>query len=61
MRLRKSVWMTTFILIYFITMTAVFAEDWIAAGHTTRLVITIIFELVIIVAMYLFIKKRENL
>lgn len=49
------------LMIYLGIMTAVFAPDWIASGRATQLYIMVAFEIVIIIALTIFLRKRENL
>ena len=53
--------MPAVILIYFTVMTVIFAQDWIASGHTTYLSITIAFELLILILLIIFLRKREGI
>lgn len=53
--------MPAVILIYFTVMTVIFAQDWIASGHTTYLSITIAFELLILILLIIFLRKRERI
>ncbi len=59
-KIKKSVWLTSLILIYTLVMTFLFAGDWIASGNTTRLILTLAAQLVFIIALYFFLRKREQ-
>lgn len=59
-KLRKSVWMPLLLLIYLIGMTAWFAPRLIAQGETLRLVVVFFSEIAIIIALRIFLRKREN-
>ena len=47
-------------LIYLIAMTLYYGGDLIAQGEIARLVIVFIIELAIIIALRIFLKKREE-
>lgn len=56
----RSVWMPCLLLIYLFGMTAWFAPSLIANGEIVRLVVVFVTELAIIIALRIFLKKRES-
>ncbi|MCM1153139.1 MAG: hypothetical protein NC328_05750 [Muribaculum sp.] len=60
-RLRRSFWIPLLLLIYFSVLCIYCGGDWIKSGHTWRLVISCVFELIIVVALYFSLRRREHL
>lgn len=60
-RLRKSMWLPVILLLYMGVLMAFNAGEWISTGHTLRVVITGICELLIITALYFALRRREKL
>lgn len=58
---RKSVWLPVALLIYISCMTALYARDYIATGHSVRLWVTVGIEVAIIIALTFFLRKREKI
>ena len=52
--------MPTLLLVYLVGMTLWFAPSLIANGEIARLIIVFLSELAIIVALRIFLKKRES-
>ncbi len=48
------------LLIYAGAMTAYFSADWIASGRSTQFYISIAAEAIVIILLYIFLRKREN-
>ena len=59
-RFPRSQWLPALMLIYLIAMTLYYGGDLIAQGEIARLVIVFIIELAIIIALRIFLKKREE-
>lgn len=59
-RIPKSTWMPCLLLIYLFGMTIWFAPSLIANGEIARLIIVFVSELAIIIALRIFLKKREE-
>lgn len=59
-RIPRSQWLPALMLIYLIAMTLYYGGDLIAQGEIARLVIVFIIELAIIIALRIFLKKREE-
>lgn len=59
-KIPRSVWMPCLLLIYLFGMTAWFAPSLIANHEISRLIIVFVSDIAIIVALRIFLKKREN-
>lgn len=60
-KIKKSIWLPAVIFIYFICMTFMFAPELIQTHQTTRLVTVAAIEIVVIIALHFFLKKREEI
>lgn len=61
MRKYKYIWLPTLLAIYFLFMTFYFGMDLLRSGESSRFWITVGAELVVLVALVFFLKKREKL
>ena len=61
MRKYKYIWLPTLLAIYFVFMTVYFGLDLLRAGEDLRFWGTIIAEMVVLIALVIFLKKRERL
>ncbi len=61
MRKYKYIWLPTLLAIYFVFMTVYFGLDLLRSGETFRFWATIGAELVVLIALVFFLKKRERL
>lgn len=61
MKLRKSVFLPIVISIYFIIMAVWFGRDLIAAGRIGQFSTICAVEIAVIIAMIIFLRKRENI
>ncbi|MDE7420081.1 MAG: hypothetical protein K2N35_07715 [Muribaculaceae bacterium] len=61
MRKYKYIWLPTLLAIYFVFMTVYFGLDLLRAGENLRFWGTIIAEMVVLIALVIFLKKRERL
>lgn len=59
-RIKKSVWLPAVLTVYFIAMMAVFGPELVRNGETARFITVSIIEIIIIVLVHLFFKKRER-
>lgn len=57
---RRSTWLPAVLAIYMLVITTYNAGPWIESGHTIRLILSIVFELLIILALYLMLRKKES-
>lgn len=57
---KRSVWLPLLLLIYGLGITVLFADDWIASGHTLRLWLTVAADIVIVAALWFFLRKKER-
>lgn len=60
-KIKKSVWLPVGLLIYTGIMTLLFAKDWIVTGHALRIYLILSAELVIIILLTIFLRKRERM
>ncbi|MDE5790045.1 MAG: hypothetical protein K2H96_02295 [Muribaculaceae bacterium] len=60
-RIKKSVWLPSVIFIYFICMTFMFAPELIQTGQSARLLTVAAVEIIVIIALHFFLKKREQI
>ncbi|MDE5774280.1 MAG: hypothetical protein K2H86_07470 [Muribaculaceae bacterium] len=60
-KIKKSVWLPVCLLIYTGIMTLLFARDWIDNGHALRFFLILFAELVIILLLTIFLRKRERM
>lgn len=60
-KIKKSVWLPICLLIYTGIMTLLFAKDWIDNGHALRFYLILSAELVIIILLTIFLRKRERI
>lgn len=61
MRKYKYVWLPTLLGVYFLFMTFYFGIDLLKAGETLRFWATVGAEVVILIALAFFLKRREKL
>ena len=61
MRKYKYIWLPTLLFLYFLFMTFYFGVDLLRAGEYVRFWSTIAAELIVIIALVFFLKKRERL
>ncbi len=61
MRKYKYIWLPSLLGIYFVFMTVYFGLDLLRSGETFRFWTTIGAELVVLIALVFFLKKRERL
>lgn len=61
MRKYKYIWLPALISIYFAVMTAMFGLDMLRSGAVWQFWLTVGSELVVLVALVFFLKKREAL
>ncbi len=61
MRKYKYIWLPSLLGIYFVFMTVYFGLDLLRSGETFRFWATIGAELVVLIALVFFLKKRERL
>lgn len=59
-KLKKSVWLPTLLALYFLAMAIYFGPKLINEGETTRLIVVSIIEIIIIIAVHIFYKRRER-
>ncbi|MDE7442161.1 MAG: hypothetical protein K2M69_08355 [Muribaculaceae bacterium] len=60
-KIKKSVWLPAIITVYFIGMMCWFGPELIRTQQTSRFVTVAAIEIVVIVALYFFLKKREEI
>lgn len=60
-KIKKSIWLTAILMIYFLAMTAFYGPELVKTGQTTRLITVAAVEIVVLIALYFFLKKRERL
>lgn len=61
MRKYKYIWLPALLAIYFVFMTVYFGLDLLRSGENLRFWGTIIAEMVVLIALVIFLKKREKL
>ncbi len=61
MRKYKYIWLPSLLGIYFVFMTVYFGLDLLRSGETFRFWATVGAELVVLIALVFFLKKRERL
>lgn len=61
MRKYKYIWLPTLLAIYFVFMTVYFGLDLLRSGETLRFWGTITAEMIVLIALVIFLKKRERL
>lgn len=61
MRKYKYIWLPTLLAIYFAFMTVYFGLDLLRSGEYLRFWGTIVAEMVVLIALVFFLKKREKL
>lgn len=61
MRKYKYIWLPALLAIYFAFMTVYFGLDLLRSGETLRFWGTIIAETAVLIALVIFLKKRERL
>lgn len=59
-KIPRSIWLPSLLLIYLLGMSGYHAKALIQAGETMRLVVVFLIEILIIVALYFFLRKREK-
>lgn len=60
-KVKKSVWLPALITLYFLGMMFWFAPELIRTGQTTRLITVSAIEIIVIVVLYFFLRKREGI
>lgn len=60
MKIKKSVWLPTVISIYFIAMAVIFGKEYIAAGEWVKFSLTCAAEIIVIILLVIFLRKREK-
>lgn len=61
MKVKKSVWLPSIIFIYFLAMAIIFGKEMIAAGETLKFMMICGTELVIIILLVIFLRKKEKI
>lgn len=61
MRKYKYIWLPALLAIYFVFMTVYFGLDLLRSGENLRFWGTIIAEMIVLIALVFFLKKREKL
>lgn len=61
MRKYKYIWLPTLLFLYFLFMTFYFGLDLLRSGETTRFWATVGAELLVIIALVFFLKRRDRL
>ena len=61
MRKYKYIWLPTLLAIYFVFMTVYFGLDLLRSGENLRFWGTIAAEMIVLIALVIFLKKRERL
>lgn len=61
MRKYKYIWLPALLAIYFVFMTVYFGLDLLRSGETLRFWGTITAEMIVLIALVIFLKKRERL
>ena len=61
MRKYKYIWLPALLSIYFVFMTVYFGMDLLRSGETLRFWGTIAAEIIVLIALVFFLKKRERL
>lgn len=61
MRKYKYIWLPTLLAVYFVFMTVYFGLDLLRSGETFRFWGTIAAEVIVLIALVIFLKKRERL
>lgn len=61
MRKYKYIWLPALLAVYFLFMTFHFGMDLLHKGETMRFWLTVGAELVVLIALVFFLKKREKL
>lgn len=59
-KIPKSKWIPALLLIYLAVMIITFGKENISNGETVKFVAIILIELLVIIALYFFLKKKEN-
>ena len=58
MKSKRYIWLPLLLLAYGITMAVYFGKDHIASGNGWRLTLFIVFDVIICVALFFFLKRR---
>lgn len=61
MKLKKSVWLPTVIAAYFIIMAIYFGPEMIKAGRTLQFSLTCLAEVIVLVLLVIYLRKREKI
>lgn len=59
-RIKKSIWLPSVLAIYFMAMMAMFGPGLVRKGETARFITVSVIEIIIIILVHLFFKKRER-
>lgn len=60
-KIEKYIWVPLLLLIYLGAMTWIFGRELIASGQSTRLWTTCGVELIIIIGVYFFLRKKKEM
>lgn len=61
MRQYKYIWLPCLILVYFVCMMVYYGPELLATGQTLRFWLTAGAELLVIVALYFFLRRRQQI
>ena len=61
MRKYKYIWLPTLLAVYFLFMTFYFGMDLLRQGESTRFWLTVGSEIIVLIALAFFLKRREKL
>lgn len=61
MRKYKFIWLPALLAAYFVFMTVYFGLDLLRSGETLRFWATIVAEMIVLIALVIFLKKKERL
>lgn len=59
-RIKKSVWLPAVLTLYFLGMAIFFGPQLIRDGETLRFILVSIVEIIVIIAVHLFYKRKER-
>lgn len=60
MKIKKSIWLPTVLLIYFAFMAIYFGKDLLLTGHSTQFYLISGAEILAIVLLFIFLRKKEK-
>lgn len=61
LKIRRSVWIPSALLIYAAAISICFGPDLIAAGRTLQLSLSVAFELLLIIGAHFALRRREKI